>query len=70
MKWTITNRQTLLYLISAVILLVGLVSAVMIYLTAETDSDNVLNFENSKMFIHDLELYGGKANVLADEFRN
>jgi hypothetical protein len=24
---------------------------------------------NSKMYIHDLEVYGGKANVLADEFR-
>ena len=24
--------------------------------------------ENSKKYVHDLELYGGKANVLANEF--
>lgn len=68
MKWKITNQQTHLYLISAIILLVGLGSAILIYLTAENDSDSFLGYENSKMYIHDLELYGGKANVLANEF--
>ncbi len=68
MKWKITNQQTHLYLISAIILLVGLGSAILIYLTAENDSDSVLGYEDSKMYIHDLELYGGKANVLASEF--
>jgi hypothetical protein len=68
MKWKITNLQTCLYLISAIILLVGLSSAILIYLTAENDSDSVLGYEDSKMYIHDLELYGGKANVLANEF--
>ncbi len=70
MKWKITNRQTRLYLISAVILIVGLGSAGLIYLTTGNEQDNVLDFENSKMYIHDLELYGGKANVLAEELRN
>ncbi len=70
MIWNITNKQTRLYLISAVILLVGLCSALLIYLTAENDSDNVLDFENSKIYLHDMELYGGKANVLAYELRN
>ncbi len=68
MKWKITNLQTCLYLISAIILLVGLGSAILIYLTAENDSSGVLGYEDSKMYIHDLELYGGKANVLANEF--
>jgi hypothetical protein len=68
MKWKISNLQTCLYLISAIILLVGLGSAIVIYLTAENDSDSVLSYEDSKMYIHDLELYGGKANVLANEF--
>lgn len=79
MKWEITNLQTRLYLITVIILLVGLGSAVMIYLTAENDSGNVLGYEivdghayplmpeDSKMYRHDLELYGGKLNVLADE---
>lgn len=79
MKWKIANRQTRLHLIAAIILLVGLGSAVLIYLTAENDSESVLGYEtgksayqikpeDSKMYIHDLELYGGKANVLTNEF--
>ena len=80
MKWKTTNLQTRLYLISAIILLVGLSSSIWIYLTAENDSKSVLGYEiagdnaylimpeNSKKYVHDLELYGGKANVLANEF--
>ena len=68
MKWKITNLQTRLYLIAAIILLVGLGSAILIYLTAENDSISVFGYENSKKYIHDLNLYGGKAAVLADEF--
>jgi len=68
MKWKITNLQTGLYLITAIILLVGMGGAILIYLTAENDSDSVLGYENSKRYIHDLELYGGKANVVANEF--
>jgi len=80
MKWEIKNLQTRLYLITVIILLVGLGSAVLIYLTAENDSDSVLGYEivnghaypispeDSKMYRHDLELYGGKFNVIADKF--
>jgi hypothetical protein len=81
MKWKSANPQTYLKLISAIILLVGLGSAVLIYQTAETDLSSALGYEiagdsvypimpgNSKMYKHDLELYGGKAAVLADDFR-
>jgi len=81
MKLKIPNMQTSLNLIIAIILLVGLWSALLIYLTAEPDPDSVLGYEavdgyvypiapdNSKMYVHDLELYGGKAGVLANEFR-
>jgi hypothetical protein len=80
MKWKTTNLQTRLYLVSAIILLVGLSSSIWIYLTADNDSRRFFGYEivggnayliapeNSKMYVHDLELYGGKANVLADEF--
>ena len=82
MKWKTTDLQTRLYLISAIILLVGLSSSIWIYLKAENDSKRIFGYEivggnaylispeNSKKYIHDLELYGGKANVLADEFMN
>ena len=81
MKWKITDLHICFNLISAIILLVGLGSAVLIYQSAETDLSSVLGYEiagesvypimpeNSKMYKHDLELYGGKAAVLADEFR-
>ena len=81
MKWKIADRRTCLNLIGAIILLVGSGSAILIYHTAENDSNNVLGYvegdgsvypvtpEDSKLYLRDLELYGGKANVLADEFR-
>jgi hypothetical protein len=72
MKWEIRNLPTYRYLITAIILLVGLGSSILIYLTADIASDSALinDFENSKKYMHDLELYGGKANVLANEFIN
>jgi len=63
-----TNLQTRLYLVAAIVLLLGMSGAVLVYLTAENEPDSVLGYENSKRYIHDLELYGGKANVLANEF--
>jgi len=72
MKWKVINSPTRSYLITAIILLVGLGSSVAIYLTAENvaESGPVNEFENSKKYMHDLELYGGKANVLANELTN
>ena len=69
MKWKTTFTQTRLYFISAIILVLGLGSAIVIYLAAANASDSVLGYapESSKMYLHDLELYGGKANLLADE---
>jgi hypothetical protein len=80
MRWKIKNLHAFLNLISAIILVAGLGSAIYIYQTAEDDLSGVLGYEiiggsvypvmpqDSKMYRHDLELYGGKAAVLADEF--
>jgi len=80
MKWKTTNLQTRLYLISAIILLVGLSSSIWIYLAAGNDSETVLGYEiiggkaylvtpeNSKKYVHDLKVIGGNAAVFADEF--
>jgi hypothetical protein len=72
MKWKITYLLTHRNLITAIILLVGLGSSILIYLTADIASDSGLvnDFENSKKYVHDLEIYGGKANVLANELTN
>lgn len=70
MKRKPRNLQRRLYLITAIILVVGLSNAILIYLTTENVSEDVLvyQFEHSKKYRHDLELIGGKANVLADDF--
>ena len=69
-----------LYTIGVIILLLGLSSAVPVYLTADSGDDNDAGYQvvgknmypgmhiQSKKYMHDLELYGGKAAVLADEF--
>ena len=81
MKWKILDLNTCLNLISAIILVVGLVSAVLIYQTAENNVSGVLGYEegggsvypimpgDSKKYLRDMELFGGKANVIADELR-
>jgi hypothetical protein len=74
------NLQSFLYLISAGILPAGLGCAILVYRSAMNASNDVPgyeviggfvypnNFEHSKKYEHDLQLYGGKAAVLADDF--
>ena len=81
MTWRIPDQRTRLNLISVAILLVGLMSAILIYRKAENNSYGVLGYEegdgstypimpeDSKSYLRDLELYGGKENMLIDELR-
>ncbi len=52
------------------ILVLGFVAAVVIYLTALPPPANPLGYDplDTKKYLHDLEVYGGTANVLAAEF--
>lgn len=70
MKWNPADRRSRANIVALIILLAGLSSAALIYLTAVDTSENSLvsQFQNSKRYNHDLELIGGKANVLADKF--
>jgi hypothetical protein len=70
MRWKTTKQQSCLRFIAVLILVVGLGSAIVIYLTAEKASDNSLadDLASSKKYHHDLELYGGEMNVLLDQF--
>lgn len=80
MKWIIANLKKFLYLSSAIIPLAGLGSAALISLAAMNDPSGEIDYEvmggfiypnsggNSKKYSHDLQLYGGQAAVLADEF--
>lgn len=69
MTWNLTERRNRPYLIAAVMLLIGWGTAIVIYLTAETVPDTLLEFSpaSSKKYLRDLQLYGGTANVLAVE---
>jgi hypothetical protein len=62
------NVLTRVRLITAAILIVGLGSAIVIYLTAES-AGNLPGYdaEDSKQYLRAMELYGGKANLLASE---
>jgi hypothetical protein len=52
------------------ILAVGFGSAIAIFAAASAPAENPLGEQiQSKKYLHDLEVYGGKANVLAAEFR-
>ena len=80
MKWETVSMPTRLYLIGAIVLLLGLTSATWIYVSNEDAPANMLGYEivggkaylvapeNSKVYIHDLKLMGGNSVVLADEF--
>lgn len=79
MKCKGANLQRCLYIISVAILLVGLSSAVYLYLAAMNGSNADSGYEvvggfiypadgNSRKYTHDLQLYGGKAALLADDF--
>ena len=66
------KRQKYLYIISLAVLIVGICSAVNIYLSVPNPSDNMLELEPevTKTYLRNLEMYGGKANVLAYEIRS
>lgn len=71
MKWQSTDRSTTLRVISAAILIAGLLSAIVIYWNAAPPPELPLGAdpEESKQYLRQMELYGGKANVLGEELR-
>ncbi|MCL4502012.1 MAG: hypothetical protein M1438_09170 [Deltaproteobacteria bacterium] len=81
MNWKNPDLPRYLNLISAIILLAGLGSATLIYQQAKNEAYGALGYveeggvlypvnpEDSKSYLRGLELYGGTANVLVDEFR-
>jgi hypothetical protein len=58
-----------LNLAAAIVLAAGGAASVAIYLTAVTREENVLvsEFQNSKVYRRELEVYGGKLSVVMDE---
>jgi hypothetical protein len=81
MNGKILHHRTWLNLIGAVILLVGLGSAALMYHRAAPGPSGALGYESadgtiypimpgdSKLYRHNLEVYGGKFSVIMDDFR-
>lgn len=81
MHWQLTNRRAICRLLAALVLALGLAGAAGVYIAAEQaelaalddpqgySSALLLSPEHSKKFLRDLEVYGGKANVLMFKFR-
>lgn len=55
--------------VTRAILFAGLAGAAAIYLVNSRPRGAEFELERSRMVTHDLEVYGGRANVLADDFR-
>ena len=74
-----TRLQTRLYIISGTILVIGLCCALLIYLTAQDDWLSAASYVvvdgvvypvdpgSSKLYVRELQLFGGKTAVLFDE---
>jgi hypothetical protein len=67
MNWKILNRRIWLNCVGAISLIAGLVSAALIYVRAGNGYQVML--EDSKLYRHNLEVFGGKFMVMIDDFR-
>lgn len=77
-----SDTRSILNSIGILILVVGIISAVIIYHAANDQPYDILGYtveggsvyatrpDDSRKFLRDLQLYGGKANVIAYEFGN
>ena len=56
---------------TGLVLGIGLTAAIIIYVTSPSADELPAGYDvtQTKQYRHDLELYGGKANVQLDEFR-
>jgi hypothetical protein len=57
--------------VALAIVAAGFVAAAVIFFAAGPEPENPLGYDpmDTKLYLHDLEVYGGTANVLAAEFR-
>ena len=72
MQWKLLTPEARVRAGTRAILVLGFAAALVIYLTAQPPPDNPLGYDplDTKKYLHDLEVYGGKANVIAAQFRD
>ena len=71
MRWALLTPQARVRAGALAILIIGFTAAVVIYMTAQPPPGNPLGYDptDTKKYLRDLEVYGGKANVFAAELR-
>lgn len=79
MSVTMSSKIQRLTFMSAVVLFIGLAGSLAVYIVADQGSAGTMGYdmvggnlypsgnERSKKYMHDVELYGGKAAVFADD---
>jgi hypothetical protein len=80
-SWRISSPRTRLSIAAGLVLLAGLAVSAWIYLTVPAGPGDAVGYageggsaypiapEDSKTYLRNLQMYGGTANVLADELR-
>ena len=65
------NRERRLRRLAWGILAAGFAASAILFFAAGPEAENPLGYDpmDTKVYLHDLEVYGGTANVLAAEFR-
>jgi len=65
------RRKTLIRRVTRILLAAGFTAALVAYIVARQQPENPLGYDplQTKQYRHELEVYGGTANVLAAEFR-
>jgi hypothetical protein len=64
-----TTQQARLRLLAGAVAIVGFAISIWIYLTAAGTPENPLGYEpeDSKVYLRDMQRYGGKANLIGSE---
>jgi len=68
MKWNLRDRSTRLRFISMATLMAGLLGSMVIYWNADPYATDY-QLDETKKSLRQLEVYGGKANVMASDLR-
>src|ERR1700686_2748050 len=71
MKWRTMSAEARTRLVTGAILVAGFATAIVIYFvnTAPVDASEY-RLEDSKKYVREMEIYGGKMNLLASELGN
>jgi hypothetical protein len=71
MKWKTMSAEARVRFVTGAILVAGFATAIVIYfVNAAPDDASGYRLEDSKKYVREMEIYGGKMNVLASELGN